>query len=205
MINWEAFYHACYAILVEHAGAVANEADSFVHHALKDEHPLTEWRFSGKLGFGGKFRRLSQKVYIDCYPEDETNERKAIIQKVNILLGDLMPSGGVYGSPAEHAQFAPRIPKTLEECFEILDEKLSSQDRSYLQDAEDPDAAAVSLHHSLGRYLRNTWGLWGDGSELKRCLREDHGITHPDDMSGFILREYCRARYPTRQQKLMED
>lgn len=205
MIDWEAFYRACYAVLVEHAGALVSEEDAFVRHALDDEHPLTEWRFGGKLASGGKFRRLNRRVYVDCYPEDETNERKAVIQRVNIMLGDLMPPGGVYGSPAEHATLAPRIPQTLDEAFEILDEKLSDEDRRYLQEAKNPDDAAVSLHHSLGRQLRNRWGLWGDGSPLKDHLRKEHGITHPDDMSGFIIRQYCRARYPTRHELLAKD
>jgi len=204
-MDWDAFYRACYAILVEHAGAIADDVDNFVLHALKDDHPLTEWRFSGKLGFGGKFRRLDHKVYVDYYPEDKSKERDGIVQRVNFMLGDLMPPGGVYGSPAEHARFAPIIPTTLEEAFTALDRMLSIEDRNYLQKAEDPESAAVSLHHSLGRHLRNKWGLWGEGSPLKRCLREDHGITHPDDMSGFILREYCRVRYPTRHQLLAKD
>ena len=97
------------------------------------------------------------------------------------------------------------IPKTLDEAFTVLDAMLSNEDRRYLQEAKDPDDAAVSLHHSLGRHIRNTWGLWGDGSELKRCLRQDYGILHPDDMSGFILRQYCRARYPTRLDRLKAD
>jgi len=204
-MNWEAFYRACYAVLVEHAGAIPSDRDNFVYHCLKDDHPLTEWRFSGKLGFGGKFRRLRQKVYVDCYPEDETSERKAIIQKVNILLGDLMPPEGVYGSPAEHARLAPRIPKTLEEAFEALDAMLSESDRRFIQEAEDVQQVIARIHHGLGRHLRNKWGLWGEGSPLKKCLREEHGILHPDDMSGFILREYSRARFETRHQKLMKD
>ena len=205
MIDWEAFYRACWAVLVEQAGALPDDEDAFVRHALDDKHPLTEYRFGGKLGHGGKFWRNDRRVYIDYYPEDETNERKAITQRVNFMLGDLMPAGGVYGSPAEHAKLAHRIPKTLDEAFEILDERLSEEDRRYLQEAKNPDDAAVSLHHSLGRQLRNRWGLWGDGSPLKEHLRKEHGIVHPDDMSGFILRQYCRARYPTRHELLTKD
>ena len=82
---------------------------------------------------------------------------------------------------------------------------LSDEDRRFLQEAKDPDDAAVSLHHSLGRHLRNEWALWGDDSKLKQHLREKHGITHPDDMSGFILRQYSRARIPTRYDRLKAD
>jgi hypothetical protein len=96
------------------------------------------------------------------------------------------------------------IPTTLEEAFEALDAMLREEDRKYLQEAEDPDKAAISLHHSLGRHLRNTWGLWGD-SPLKKHIRERFGFIHPDDMSGFILRQYCRARYPTAWDRLLRE
>jgi len=99
----------------------------------------------------------------------------------------------------------PTIPTTLDEAFAALDAMLSDEDRRYLQEAEDPHKAAVSLHHSLGRHIRNEWGLWGDGSELKRHIRQKHGFIHPDDMSGLILREYCRARYPTAWDRLKGD
>jgi hypothetical protein len=97
------------------------------------------------------------------------------------------------------------IPTTLDEAFAVLDSKLSDEDRRYLQESESPDKAAVSLHHSLGRAIRNEWGLWGDSSKLKQLIAKEHGITHPDDVSGFILREYARARIPTAWQRLMED
>jgi len=95
-------------------------------------------------------------------------------------------------------------PKTLDEAFAALDAMLTDKDRRYLQEAEDPDKAAVSLHHSLGRHIRNEWGFWQD-SELKRHIRQQFGLVHPDDMSGLILRQYCRARYPTRLDRLKAD
>lgn len=79
------------------------------------------------------------------------------------------------------------IPKNIEECFEILNKELKPDDLAFIKASDDN---ATKLHHSLGRYLRNTWGLWG-GSDLKRYFW-DLGINHPDDMSSIILHSYHR-------------
>ena len=42
------------------------------------------------------------------------------------------------------------------------------------------------LHHGLGRYIRNTWGLWTQ-SQLFVWFKEQYGITHPDDISSIII------------------
>lgn len=94
------------------------------------------------------------------------------------------------------------IPTTLDEAFEALDKMLCDEDREYLQ--KHPDKAPTKLHHSLGRHLRNNWGFWTE-SALKTHLRTVHGIKHPDDMSGFILDEYARCRYPTRYDRIRSD
>ena len=96
------------------------------------------------------------------------------------------------------------IPLTLEECFPALDKLLCDEDKSYLAQATNYDQAAVTLHHSLGRYLRCEWRLWG-GSPLAQSLRTNHGFMHPDDMSHFILVEYMRSRHPTCWQRIVSD
>jgi len=78
---------------------------------------------------------------------------------------------------------------------------LVKEDQDYLLGAKDIEGAAISLHHSLGRHLRNEWGLWQD-SELAKHLREKHGQVHPDSMSHFILVHYCRVRMPTLWERL---
>ena len=51
-------------------------------------------------------------------------------------------------------------------------------------------ASPIDMHHGLGMYLRNQWGLWS-GSRLADYFHE-MGIHHPDDMSGIILDSYVR-------------
>jgi len=94
------------------------------------------------------------------------------------------------------------IPTTLDECFPALDALLGGTwVEVHLKQSQDIHDAAISLHHSLGTYLRNEWGLWR-GSDLAKHLTAAHGIQHPDDMSHFILTQYCRAHCPTLWQRL---
>lgn len=76
-----------------------------------------------------------------------------------------------------------KIPNTIEEAIAILDKELPNEDKNFLL-----ENGALSVHHSLGRWIRNNWGLWGD-SELKQFLMEQ-GFEHPDDMSNYIIEEY---------------
>ncbi len=77
------------------------------------------------------------------------------------------------------------IPVNLKEAINELDNILSNEDKNYLL-----ENSAISVHHTLGRWIRNEWGLWDD-SELKRNL-ESLDFIHPDDMSNFIIKEYIK-------------
>lgn len=48
-----------------------------------------EYRFCGSLGFGGKFWDSHHRWYVTTYREDETDERRATIERVNARLDDL--------------------------------------------------------------------------------------------------------------------
>ncbi len=93
----EAAAHAVWDVLVAHAGANDGnwERNSFVRHQTSTVE--REWRFQGVLGFGGKFRRqrvwdgddYAERWYVDCYPEDETDARRAAIETTNAALAEL--------------------------------------------------------------------------------------------------------------------
>lgn len=71
--------------VLESAGAEPRMRVPFVRDFMSNDPP-SEWRFIGKLGFGGKFRygTFCAPLYrVDCYPEDETPERLALIKDVN--------------------------------------------------------------------------------------------------------------------------
>ena len=109
----------------------------------------------------------------------------------------------------EHTELGKRVfnelcPQNLDEAFEALDKMLHPQDREDLQTTDDPKTMMARIHHSLGRHIRNAWGLWTD-SPLAQHLKSEHGVEHPDDMSGHILTQYMRVRYPTAWDRINED
>lgn len=79
-----------------------------------------------------------------------------------------------------------RKPKTLKECWEVLNQELDKEDIDYIKNLKKD--GVVRTHHTLGRWIRNNWGLWA-GSDLKVHL-EAIGFTHPDDMSSVIINSY---------------
>jgi hypothetical protein len=81
------------------------------------------------------------------------------------------------------------IPKDLEECFIELEKSLIDEDYLAIKNGKEEDM--VSYHHSLGRDLRNEWGLWKGDSDLCKWFNEK-GIHHPDDMSAIILDSFWR-------------
>ena len=80
-----------YDILVQECGVLEGKdnynRECFVSHQTTEE--VIEWRFCGKLGFGGKFWRNGGKMYVNCYREDETPERLKMIEAANKRLEDL--------------------------------------------------------------------------------------------------------------------
>lgn len=75
-------------ILVKHCDAKI-DSDSFINLAVNGK--LTEFRFIGNLGFGGKIWNNRYSFYVTCYPEDETPVRLAAIKCANEELSKLQP------------------------------------------------------------------------------------------------------------------
>ncbi len=82
------------------------------------------------------------------------------------------------------------IPKTFEEAVASIDSLISKDTKYFLRTGGEN--AAIQLHSTLGRYLRNKWELWAD-SELAQYMRSVKGINHPDDMSHAILVAYSHT------------
>lgn len=71
-----------YNLLVTHVGAPEGLRQQFI----LSWGTMTEFRFIGSLGFGGKFWKARDRYYVTCYPEDETPGRQVLIQEANRLL-----------------------------------------------------------------------------------------------------------------------
>ncbi|MFA7219339.1 MAG: DUF6794 domain-containing protein [Synergistaceae bacterium] len=106
---------------------------------------------------------------------------------------------------------------TVQEAVEYLKKNLSNEDIEDISRKDERNMMA-SYHHSLGRWIRNTMGLWGGNKSLKLdCIKvmqdsqpekveeysehwEDLGESdfdyrnpeckwiHPDDASSVILK-----------------
>lgn len=74
-------------LLVSIGGAYEPDRYSFIYHHTKDKDGCSEWRFSGKLGFGGKY--ISGRNRVDCYREDETPERIKLMDELNSALAKI--------------------------------------------------------------------------------------------------------------------
>lgn len=77
-----------YDILQDICGAPDGWRDLFIHRFTEpDKYGMqSEFRFFGKLMFGGKFNIKNKKWHVNCYPEDETPERMNMIEEANKLI-----------------------------------------------------------------------------------------------------------------------
>jgi len=84
-------------------------------------------------------------------------------------------------------KFNEKIPNNVEECIQHMLKWDSGVDEFTRKTESD---AIASTHHTIGKWIRNEWGLW-TGSQLKDYFL-NLGLTHPDDMSGVIIRSFHR-------------
>jgi hypothetical protein len=81
-----------YDVLVKHAGANDGESERLqFHHFWEERHDYREYRFMGKLGFGGKLWVNRREIYVNCYPEHITAERLEVIRETNAALERFQP------------------------------------------------------------------------------------------------------------------
>ena len=82
--------NAVYDVLVQHAGARSEDREIFV--ILETGSWCREYRFQGKLGFGGKFYVDPDTWRVGCYREDLTADRQQILDVTNAALSGLRAS-----------------------------------------------------------------------------------------------------------------
>jgi hypothetical protein len=79
--------NAVYDILVKHADELEDEYSREDFVSAQTREYISEYRFMGGLGFGGKFRRRSDDHwYVDCYSENLNKRTRAIIKATNNAL-----------------------------------------------------------------------------------------------------------------------
>lgn len=87
----EVFYSKVYDLLIDLAGARREQKADFLQYFMRANpaQQILEWRFQGKLGSGGKFRYGARGHEVTYYPEDQTNERDALVVQINDHLANL--------------------------------------------------------------------------------------------------------------------
>jgi len=79
MILTKDFAEGVYDILVKEAGAPISLKENFMYHMTNDN--CSEYRFQGKLLFGGKYWSDTNRV--NYYREDKNEERDMIVERTN--------------------------------------------------------------------------------------------------------------------------
>ena len=92
----------------------------------------------------------------------------------------------MYNSDTEEEEVKVEIPNTLEEALAILDKIVSEEDIEWMK-----KRGATSVHLTLGMWIRNNWGFW-ENSDFYQYLCEKTGLTHPDDISNYIIEEFIK-------------
>jgi hypothetical protein len=82
--------HKIFDILRDECGAREFQRQEFVQTATGDG--ITEFRFQGLLGFGGK---VWANMRVSCYTEDASPTRQRMIDRANELLAEVDLSGSV--------------------------------------------------------------------------------------------------------------
>lgn len=82
------WYNAVFDLLVSTGGTHESMRDDFLYRHARLGEPCDEYRFQGKLGFGGKYLRKTNRVSL--YVEDETPERVALRDRLNTELASLL-------------------------------------------------------------------------------------------------------------------
>jgi len=78
------------------------------------------------------------------------------------------------------------IPTNLEEAVAALHAMIPQAQQDEFA-SWDRDDAGAKAHHAVGRWIRNEWKLWEEGSPLREWFEKELHAQHPDDMSSLII------------------
>ena len=82
-----------------------------------------------------------------------------------------------------------KVPLSASEALQMFLEALTDEEKKALKEIEEDHIAL--FHHTWGQEIRNDWSMWEKDTPLVNSFKV-MGISHPDDMSGIILRSAHR-------------
>ena len=80
---------------------------------------------------------------------------------------------------------AKKWPTTVDEAVGVVLATLSENEKHQLSGMSQADL--ITLHFSLGAWIRNSFGLWQDNQALIQTLAQHYPDLHPDDASMVII------------------
>jgi hypothetical protein len=78
------------------------------------------------------------------------------------------------------------IPTNLEEAVAALLVTIPDEELKKFA-SWDRERAGNEAHHTVGRWIRNEWKLWVEGTPLREWFDKEIHAQHPDDMSSIII------------------
>lgn len=83
--------------------------------------------------------------------------------------------------------FKPKSLYTADEIIYSLQRSLIPRDLEFIASVADP-VEALTLHHTIGQYIRNTYGLWSVNPMTNAWrLNSSESDLHPDSVSQGIV------------------
>ena len=184
-------------------GSLSEDCRQVQDFARKHDKPCVHVDLSQSLQFAAAFKL---KVWLDYHVIEVLNvtgpsaaEEDEIYESVKGVLLDTL---GMLASETEMAtagylkkipvwalfsRSLRKYPATVGEALDRLTFALPLKDK--VEIAHLPMAAADALQHSIGRYIQQEFGLWGDNKSLLESSRELSGQADLDDdgATAFIL------------------
>lgn len=79
------------------------------------------------------------------------------------------------------------VPETINRAVEkILEIVLAASDGEGLIKG-DLGNFSGTVHHGLGRHIRNEWGLWSADTQIFRLVCQATNLSHADDLSDILI------------------
>ena len=135
---------AIHAALVElaHAPAGDDALRDFVRHATRDMQ--VEYRFQGRLGFGGKFYWDGWQGRVGFYPEHRTALREAVRDCLGVRIARIL------GTEPPAKADSDALLAACADSMEAMDSALEGRER-VVQGRRDPDPAARPKRGAMAR------------------------------------------------------
>ena len=99
---------------------------------------------------------------------------------------------------------SPNFPRTVDEAVDRLISQFPLRDRTEIAKMSKEDLGG--LHVSLGKYIRNQFGLWAENKELMKscCSVSGEDALHQDDAASVIVNELWKILRETHSLRAVE-